>query len=613
MSPAAPPRPLLGAAARPAVSRAARRITWVLLALHAALLALTIPDYRVSVDSGYHVSMARDYAEHGPAFWDRVNFAPAGRPNLQGPALHVAIAVLGRAAGGTGDAYVLANAVLAVAQWLAAVLTALYFARRLGGDWAGLFACALLAGNNLSSWMFSVGIPSGWTFILAPWAIHAFAGRRLAAAALFTSLGIYFHLAGFVTLPAGILVAALLTRRWRDLAIVGAATALLTSPYLWHFARHLEWFRGGRGQAEASLAPLILLLALPGLVRVLRAPRQHVLLAAWVAAPAAWLLQNHLRFLGQITLPLSVIAGLWLADLVVRRSGWTRPALATAIVFLTIVPWPLNGSSLRAEAAWLAGARYPRQIDWADARALADVLTREGLTGRIVSTYNPTECARIAVYAPIRMEKGHWVEVQPRRDPADALPAGVKVYVLPLAPGDETLRDLETRGWLTVHGGSALSSIVTLAPARPPLQDVMPVVRGALDQEARWLAAHATNNRLAPAGTPLAAWRERLGAQRARAGRLQIAAIVYAHATEPFSARWAGDLRGCGRGFGSLANFLGDEGAIGFVRDPRHERLRGHLTAVAAAASRIGPDPEESRRQLGPPMAALFGDYFTAD
>jgi hypothetical protein len=594
-------------------SRRAVLLTALVLGVHAALLAFSIPDYRVSVDSGYHVSLARAYAEHGPVFWDPVNFGPSGRPNLQGPALHVAIAALGRLLGGTGDDYVLANAVLAVVQWAAAMLTAWFFARRLGGDWAALFACSLLAGNSLSSWMFAVGIPSGWTFILAPWAIHFFLEGRLLVAAIVTSLGIYFHLAGYVTVPAGVAIAALLTRRWRPLLVVGALTALLTAPYTFHFAKHVAWFRGGRGQAEAALAPIILLLSLPGLVRVLRAPRQHVMLTAWVVAPAAWLLQNHIRFLGQVTLPAAVIAGLWLADVHARRSRAWRVALVAAILVLTTLHWPLNGSSLRAEVSWLAGLTYPRQVDWDEARVLAGVLADKGLTGRLVSTYNPTQCVRIAAYVPIQIEKGHWVEVQPRRDPAERLPAGPKVYVLPLPPGDPVLGGYQGRGWLVIHGGSRVSSVVTLAPAAPPLADVLPVARTALAEESRWLSEHAENNRMVPAGTTLKDWSARMLTQRTHAGRLQIAMIVYAHATEASNARWASDLRGSARGFGSLANFLGDEDAIGWVRAPRHARLKRHLAALADAAPRLGPDAEESRRQAGPALATLFTDYFTAD
>lgn len=97
----------------------------------------------------------------------------------------------------------------------AAMLTALYFARRLGGDLAGMFAIALLAGSAFASGSFYVGIPSGWLFISIPWAIHFFVTDQLILATVVTSMACYAHLGGFLTAPVGIAVAAALERRWR--------------------------------------------------------------------------------------------------------------------------------------------------------------------------------------------------------------------------------------------------------------------------------------------------------------------------------------------------------------------------------------------------------------
>ena len=49
------------------MNTAARRVTLALLALHGILLLAALPDYFVSIDSGYHVSLARWYGEHGTA------------------------------------------------------------------------------------------------------------------------------------------------------------------------------------------------------------------------------------------------------------------------------------------------------------------------------------------------------------------------------------------------------------------------------------------------------------------------------------------------------------------------------------------------------------------
>jgi hypothetical protein len=75
---------------------------------------------------------------------------------------------------------------LAAVQWAAAMATAAFFALLLGGEWAMLFAAALLSGAGFAATSFAVGIPSGWLFILIPWAIHFFLRR-------------YVHIAGLVT------------------------------------------------------------------------------------------------------------------------------------------------------------------------------------------------------------------------------------------------------------------------------------------------------------------------------------------------------------------------------------------------------------------------------
>jgi hypothetical protein len=279
------------------------------IGLHLALLVAALPDWMVSVDSAFHVALARQYAEHGAFWWDTIHYGPAHRPNLQGPALHLAIGLLGRILGGTGDDYVRANALLGLAQWLAAMATVVFFARREGGDRAPLLAVAAVAGGAFVSGSYRVGIPSGWMFILTPWAIHFFLAGRLALAVTATALACYMHLGGIVTAPLGVAVAALLTRRLRDLGVVAVAVALLTAPYWIHVLRSLPWYIGRKGDTAWLLDPLVDLFWLVGVVTILRAPRQHVFLVAWAAAPLPWLVQDPSRFLLQSPLVGAVLGG----------------------------------------------------------------------------------------------------------------------------------------------------------------------------------------------------------------------------------------------------------------------------------------------------------------
>lgn len=592
-----------------------RRLMWFILALHGLLLLLSLPDYRVSIDSGYHVSLGRYYAEHGTAFWDHINYGPGGRPNLQGPLLHYGIAVLGWLMGGSGDAYVLANAILAFLQWVAAMFTAVYFARRYGGDWAALFAAALLSGSAFAAGSFFVGLPSGWTFILTPWAIHFFLRDRLSLSALFATGAIYVHLSGYATAPFGIFVAAVLARRWRNLAIVGVVTALLTAPYTIHFLRHLAWYRGQHGHVATWATPLIYLLAAAGLARLLRRPRENVFLLAWFAAPLAWVIQDYTRFLMQSNLAGSVLGGLFLAWLFERRfSGWRRPVFASLLVAVATV-FPLGLPSLALEATWALGLRFPRFLDWSDARTIAGVIERAGLADRLVSVYAPSYGPALAVYAPIKLERGHWVEVQPRPDPVDRLSAAEKVYVVPVPPEDPVLLDLAKRGLVEVHGGSGLESVITL-PARGRLESVAPLAAEIASREASWLSAHAVNNRLPPPGeilskAALEERRRRMLEQRTRMGRIEVVALIYAYSLEPVAPERARGSRGSVRGFGEMARFLGDDSAIDFVSDARHARLRQNLARYAQALRSLRDHPLGTP-ELDAASDRLFGEYFWA-
>jgi hypothetical protein len=594
------------------MSKPARAATIALIALHGILLLMTLPDYFVSIDSGYHVSLARWYGEHGAAWWDYINFGPGGRPNLQGPLMHMAVGYLGRILGGGGMDYVRANAILALAQWAAAMFTVWFFARRYGGDWAALFSVALLSGALFASLSFAVGIPSGWAFIFAAWATWCFVEDRLPPAILFTSAAIYSHLAGYAMAPLAILVAAALQRRWKALAIVGGATAILTSPYTIHFLGNLAWYRGRRGDEALMLAPLTYLPAAFGIVRLCRHPRRNVFLAAWLAAAAPWIVQDYKRFLLQATLPLAVIAGLELA----RFRDWMAPRFRTAFTagltaLATIFPFTLP--ALAFEAMWNFGPRSPRMLDWNERRQLAEVIGHAGLNHRLVNTWNATQCVSMAVFVPMTFERGHWVEVQPRVDPAQRLSAGVKVYALPVPPDDPALRDMAARGLLTIHGGTWLNSIVTLnGPA--PLGEAARNLARVGSQEAAWLAEYSRNNRMPRLGGLLSTeavqrYRARAREQRTRAGRIEAAILAYAYAQEKDHPDEARGARGAAGGFGEMANLLGDEATLGFRSEADHRRLQADL-AQWSREIRCFETQEMPSPQMSQIDSKLFRDYF---
>ena len=130
--------------------------------LSLALPRLSFGDYRVTwtgVPRGARAPVRRARA----FWWDDIHYAPAHRPpNLQGPACIVAVGVLGRVLGGTGDDYVRANAIVALFRLdRRGSRRLVHFARRReGGDRAALLAIAAFTGSAFASASFSVNLPS---------------------------------------------------------------------------------------------------------------------------------------------------------------------------------------------------------------------------------------------------------------------------------------------------------------------------------------------------------------------------------------------------------------------------------------------------------------------
>lgn len=519
---------------------------------------------------------------------------------------------LGRVLGGAGMDYVRANAVLALVQWAAAMFTAWFFARRHGGDWAALFAVALLSGALFVSISFAVGLPSGWIFIFSAWAAWYFVQGGLLLAILFTTAAIYTHLGGYAMAPLAVFAAAMIDRRWRALATVGGATALLTSPYTIHFFRNLEWYRGRRGDEALMLAPLIYLPAAFGIIRLLRRPRENVFLVAWLAAQTPWILQDYKRFLLQSTLVLAVIAGVEFARFRKRMAPRFRAAFVASLTAVTTL-FPLTLPALAFEVMWNFGPRSPRMLDWNERKQLAEVIGRAGLNHRLVNVWNPIQCISMAVFVPMTFEGGHWVEVQPKVYAARQLSAGVKVYAFPVPPDDPVLRDFADRGLLIIHGGTWLNSIVTLNGPAPLVTAARSLARVGSEQ-ADWLARHAENNRMPGVRELLSTkavtrYRARAREQRTRAGRVEAAILVYAYALENDHPDRARGARGAARGFGEIANLLGDEATLDFRSEADHRQLKANLAEwsrqIRCFDTLVLPTPEMDR--IGD---KVFDDYF---
>jgi len=220
----------------------------------------------------------------------------------------------------------------------------------------------------------------------------------------------------------------------------------------------------------------------------------------------------------------------------------------------------------------------------------------------------------MSVFTPVSQERGHWGEVRPLEDPAAGIPASEKVYLLSVPPGDELLDRLEGEGLIRVHGGGVETSVVTLED-EPSLASVAPMLAEILRTEALWLADNAVPNTFPDVMTlfvsedALPNRRRVMTEQKAHAGRAQIAVLIYAAAVESTDADIAAGVRASARGWGSVANFIGDETAIDYIDEIRFQRFQANLRDFAEAVRTLGtsvlPSPE-----LDQATDRMFDDFF---
>jgi hypothetical protein len=252
-------------------------------------------------------------------------------------------------------------------------------------------------------------------------------------------------------------------------------------------------------------------------------------------------------------------------------------------------------------------------LDWTEAEALAKAVEEAGLGDRIVNPYYDSMCGALSVFFPVRQQGGHWGEVRPLVDPADTISTGSFTHLLPLAPADSFLVAMEDRGLARSHGGGRMTAIVTLPqPGDPSV--VVPLAAEAISREGSWLVENAVANVFPDLSIlfdedGMRAWHDQMIEQKWRVGRIQLAVLLYAFAIEGQHPEVAAGVRRSAGGWGSVANFIGDETALDYVGEERFERFRENLRAFIKEAQflRTGllPSPEVDQA-----TDRLFNEFF---
>jgi hypothetical protein len=221
-------------------------------------------------------------------------------------------------------------------------------------------------------------------------------------------------------------------------------------------------------------------------------------------------------------------------------------------------------------------------------RTDAEVVHRDGLEGRLFWGYASYVPSAIAVWADVRGERGHWVEVQPPVDPSASMSVAEKVFLLPVPPADGTLAAWQEKGFVRVHGGGKWSAIVTFE-RRPSLEEASALARSTWGDDAAWIARSCERNALGdwveifkdPREIPRRT-RER-GYCRTRVARMAAAMLLYSYALESSDPARARLAAAAARGLGWTASLVGDESTLDFRTQRR--------TSSCAPTCRPWPTP----------------------
>jgi hypothetical protein len=97
--------------------------------------------------------------------------------------------------------------------------------------------------------------------------------------------------------------------------------------------------------------------------------------------------------------------------------------------------------------------------------------------------------------------------------------------------------------------------------------------------------------------------------QRFHAGRMEVACLIYSYAIEAQAPDGAHGVRDEARAFGSIASFISDEDAMGFVGDGQFEQWRAEMSAFATAIRSAGDSPFASP-EVQSVTEKLFAEFF---
>ena len=229
-----------------------RWLPWVLLGGLTSLWLARWATFPLFLDPYYHLLVARQVLEaRGPILYEWWEAAPAGRPHLYPPVLHLVLAGLL----GIGCPPVTAIRLVSVVLPPAVLLTLFVVMRRLFTLRAAL--AALMVALVPFSWMLQLshGLASGLASIELLGVLAAAARRRWLAVLALLGLLFYTHLGlPWIAVAAlGLSVVFGAVKPWREAAASVCGGVALGLPWLWHVASQHQVFHVAARQENRNV------------------------------------------------------------------------------------------------------------------------------------------------------------------------------------------------------------------------------------------------------------------------------------------------------------------------------------------------------------------------
>lgn len=298
----------------------AKRHPWdiaacLLFLLVIVLILVNLSMFPVYLDMPYHLAASQAFIDSGGVTtWDWWEFAPAGRPHIYPPFLHVVMGVplqLGISGQAVGTFF-------SLMMFPLMLLSLWWMVRQLFSSRQAFYSCLLLLIPYTFFWQTAVTTAAALVLALTPMIFLSLERKRWVTPAILLAVCLYSHLV-MGHLVALALFIYLLHRRemWRNILKVLAAAYILFLPWGLNIALHFGSFSTTEAGGDASSIHLLIwmaaALALP--VCYVKKGRYYLLASYFLSMiPIAFFYPNRF-WEGHVFLPLAMLGGLFLNTL----------------------------------------------------------------------------------------------------------------------------------------------------------------------------------------------------------------------------------------------------------------------------------------------------------